>query len=174
MTASTTDFVAYEYLTIQPSRELEPLYKDTYRNFGWIVEGYGTTIPNLSTVSLKLKRDRRIANRASVMELQREAEHALAAIAGLERSKDTAATLAALGFGIIGSGFLAGSIFAITANLWALGIPLGVIGLAGWAAGYFAHGKVRANKTAHVTPLIDREYDTVYRAGEQAGRLLAA
>lgn len=174
MTETTTDFVAYEYLTIHASRELEPLYKDTYRNFGWIIEGYGTAVPNLSTVTLKLKRDRRIPNRTAVLELQRKAEHSLATIAGLERSKDTAPMAAALGLGIIGSGFLAGSIFAITANLWALGIPLGIVGLAGWAAGYFAHTKVRANKTAQVTPLIDREYETVYEAGEQAGRLLAA
>ncbi|WP_028709043.1 hypothetical protein [Propionicicella superfundia] len=174
MTDTTTDFVAYEYLTVQADRQLELLYKDTYRNFGWTVEGYGVGVPNVSTVTLKLKRDRRIPNRTAVLELQRTAEHALATIARLERSTSTAPMAAAITLGLVGSAFLAGSVFAITANLWVLGIPLGIVGLAGWAAGYFAHGKVKENKTAQVTPLIDREYETVYETGERAGRLLAA
>ncbi len=174
MTATATDFIPYEYLTLQVERELEPLYSDTYRNLGWTVEGYGTSLPNPNTVTLKLKRDRRIRNRQAVLEQQRAAEHALATIASLEHSKDTAPMAAALGAGIIGSGLLAGSVFAITANLWLLGIPLGLVGLAGWAAGYFAHGRVKANRVAKVTPLIDREYETVYAAGEQTAQLLAA
>lgn len=174
MTQTSTDFVPYEYLTLQADRELEPLYKDTYRNFGWSVEGYGTGLPNVNTVTLKLKRDRRIPSRQAVVEQQRIAEQALATIASLERSKETAPMAAALAAGIVGSGFLAGSIFAITANLWLLGIPLGVVGLAGWAAGWFAHGRVKAGRVAKVAPLIDREYETVYAAGERAARLMAA
>ncbi|MFT4110895.1 hypothetical protein [Propionicimonas sp.] len=174
MTETIADFVPYEYLTIQVDRELEPLYKDTYRNLGYVIEGYAAGIPNPATVALKLKRDRRINNRAAVLEQQRSAEQALATIASLEHSTQTAPLAAALTAGIIGSAFLAGSVFAITANLWLLGIPLGVVGLAGWAAGWFAHGRVKANRVARVTPLIDREYETVYAAGEQAARLMAA
>lgn len=174
MTESTTDYVAYEYTTIQVDRELEPLYRDTYRNFGWTVEGYGSGVPSINTVTLKLKRDRRILNRQDVQKLQRTAEAALATIASLEHSKGTAPMAAAIGAGIVGSAFLAGSIFAITANLWLLGIPLGIVGLAGWAAGYFLHGRVKADRVAKVAPLIDREYDTIDAAGEQASRLLAA
>lgn len=170
----TTAFTPYEYLTIQVDRELEALYKDTYRNFGWTIEGYGTGMPNPATVTLKLKRDRRLPNRPAVIEQQRIAEHALATIASLEQSKQTAPMMAALTAGIIGSAFLAGSVFAITANLWLLGIPLGVVGLVGWMAGYVAHGRVRAGRAAKVSPLIDREYETVYAAGEQASHLMAA
>ncbi|GAA2182484.1 hypothetical protein GCM10009785_21950 [Brooklawnia cerclae] len=174
MTTTTADFVPYEYLTLQVDRELEPLYRDTYHSFGWAVEGYGTTVPKVSTVTLKLKRDRRIHNRRPVLEQQRVAEQALATIASLEHSKQTAPVIAALTTGIIGSAFLAGSVFAITANLWLLGIPLGLIGLVGWVVGYFLHGRVKASQTAKVNPLIDREYETIYAAGEQASQLLAA
>ncbi|MGC4154535.1 MAG: hypothetical protein QM628_15860 [Propionicimonas sp.] len=170
----TTAFTPNEYLTLQVDRELEPLYKDTYRNFGWTVEGYGAGMPKPATVTIKLKRDRRLPNRQAVLEQQRIAEHALATIAGLEQSKQTAPMMAALTAGIVGSIFLAGSVFAITANLWLLGIPLGIVGLVGWVAGYFAHGRVKASRAVKVSPLLDREYETVYAAGEQASRLMAA
>lgn len=174
MTETTTDFTPYEYLTLQVDRELESLYKDTYHNLGYTIEGYGTGLPNPATVTIKLKRDRRISNRPAVLEQQRTAEQALATITSLERSKQTAPLVAALTAGVVGSAVLAGSIFSITAGLWSLGIPLGVVGLAGWAAGWFTHGRVRASQLAKVTPLIDREYETVYAACEQAARLMAA
>jgi hypothetical protein len=174
MTQSNTDFTAYEYLTIQVDRELEPLYKDTYRNFGWIIEGYGSALPNPSTVTIKLKRDRRFSNRQAVLEQQRKAENALASITSLEHSKQNSAVIAAISGGIIGSAFLAGSVFAITAEMWLLGVPLGLVGLVGRAAGWFAYGRVKAKQTAKVNPLIDREYETVYAAGEQAAQLMAA
>jgi hypothetical protein len=172
-TASDTSFIAYEYTTIRVDRELEPLYKDAYRNFGWIVEGYGASLPSATAVTLKLKRDRRIKNRPMVLELQRNCENALTAIAHMERSKTTTAMATSLAVGIVGSAFLAGSIFALDADLLVVSIPLGAIGLLGWVGGYFSHGRVKANKTAQLTPLIDRQYDVVYEAGEQATHLLA-
>lgn len=172
MTENATDFVAYEYLTIKADRELEPLYRDAYRNFGWVVDGY-SGLPQVNTVTLKFKRDRRIPNRAEVVKEQVACEHALATISSLERSKTSTPVAVALAVGIVGSAFLAGSVFAITANLWLLGIPLGIVGLAGWAAGYLAHRRTKASRQAKVAPLIDREYDVVYSTGEQANRLLA-
>ena len=171
--APTTDFVAYEYSTIRVDREMEPLYKDSYRNFGWTVEPYGTNLPNTNTVTLKLKRDRRIKNRPMVLELQRRCENALTAISHMERSKTSVATSVALVLGVVGAAFLAGSVFALNfGSLW-LSVPLGAIGLIGWVAGYFSHGRVKANKTAELAPLIDRQYDVVYETGEQASRLLS-
>ncbi|MFT4110896.1 hypothetical protein [Propionicimonas sp.] len=172
------DYVAYEYLTVQAGRDLEALYKDTYRGFGWIVETSTAGVlsggtPNPNQVTIKLKRDRRIRNRPLVNELQRKAENALEAIRDLESSRTSAAVATALGFGVIGSGLLAGSVFAIQADLWLLSIPLGMVGLLGWLAGYLAHGKVRTRKTAQTAPLIDQQYEIVYDACDQAARLLA-
>ncbi len=172
------DYVAYEYLTVQADRDLEPLYKDTYRNFGWLIETTTTGMlsggtPNLNAVTIKLKRDRRIRNRPLINELQRKAENALQTIRDLEKSRTSTAVATALGIGILGSAFLAGSIFAIEADLWLLSVPLGVVGLLGWLAGWLAHGRVKARKTAQTAPLIDEQYEIVYDAGEQATRLLA-
>lgn len=171
------DYVAYEYLTLQVDRDLEPLYKDTYRSFGWIIETSTSRVlagstPNPNTVTIKLKRDRRIRNRPLVNELQRKAENALEAIRSLEKSRTSTSVATALGIGILGSAFLAGSVFAIQANLWLLAIPLGAIGLLGWLAGWLAHGRVRDRKTAQTAPLIDQQYEIVYAASEQAARLL--
>lgn len=170
---SPASTVTYEYATIRAERDLESLYRDTYASFGWTVDGYGTALPSTGTVTLKLKRPRRIKNRPPVVELQRKAEQALAEIAALEKSKGTSAFATAMTVGIVGSGFLAGSIFAIDAERWGLSIPLGAIGLIGWLAGYLAYGRVKASRVAKVTPLIDHQYDVVYEASEQAARLLA-
>lgn len=95
-------------------------------------------------------------------------------IAALERSKTSAALGLSIGIGIVGSAFLAGSVFSIDAGLVPLSIVLGAVGLLGWLAGYLVHGRVRATRTARVIPLIEAQYDVVYRSGEQAGSLLAA
>lgn len=173
-----TDYVAYEYLTVQTNRDLEPLYKDTYRSFGWIIERTATGVlngngPTPNTITLKLKRDRRIRNRPLINELQRKAENALAQLHALEKSRTTAAISTALALGIVGSAFLAGSVFAIEAGLWLVSVPLGAVGLLGWLAGYLAHGHVKAKQTAKTAPLIDQQYELIYQASEQAARLLS-
>ncbi|HEY0188518.1 MAG TPA: hypothetical protein VGC67_13590 [Cellulomonas sp.] len=167
------DFIAYEYTTVQTSRDLESLYRDTYVGFGWIVEGYGSSIPGAPGVTLKLKRDRHIHNRAAVVALQRRAEQALAEIARLERSKSVVATGTSITIGIVGSAFLAGSVFSLDAGATIASIALGAVGLIAWVAGYVAHGRVRARQIARLTGPIDAQYDIVYQAGEEAARLLA-
>jgi hypothetical protein len=107
-----------------------------------------------------------------INELQRTAEESLAAIHALERSRSTTPHIAAASAGILGSGFLAGSVFAITAGMWLLAIPLGAIGLFGWLVGYIAHGRVKRTTAARTAPEIARHYETLYGACEQADRLV--
>lgn len=164
-------FVAYEYMTVKADRDREGLSRDTYRNFGWIVEGYGSPIPGSSTVGIKLKRDRGIKNRPLIVELQRQAENALQTIDQLERSKDTVSVAAALSVGVVGSALLAGSVFTINSGHWVAGILLGTAGLLGWLAGYITHGRVKSKRTQKVAALIDRQYDIVYSTAEQAAQL---
>jgi hypothetical protein len=64
-------------------------------------------------------------------------------------------------------------VFAIEAGRWGLSIPLGGIGLIGWLAGYLVFGRIRASRTATVTPQIDHQYDIVYEASGEAAHLLA-
>lgn len=167
-----TGFMAYEYTTIRVPRDRESVYADSYRNFGWLTDTTETGLPGATTVTLKLKRDRRVKNRPLVLELQHQSEAALTRIAALERSTSAAAVGTAVGIGIIGTSFVAGSVFSLQADLLVLSIVLGAIGLFGWLAGYLAHGRVQASRRARVAPLIEEQYDVVYRSGEQASHLL--
>ncbi|MHC9043298.1 hypothetical protein ACYX8G_01870 [Microbacterium saperdae] len=176
-------YVAYEYTSIRAPRALESLYQDTYRGFGWIVESTelaGSIRPlpltspmHPSSITLKLKRERGIRNRPLVQELQRKAEKSLAQIARLERSKTSTATSTAIGFGIVGSAFLAGSMFSMNSGLIALSIVLGAVGLLLWLGGFIAHNIVKNKRATQVAPLIDREHDILYDATVQASRLTA-
>lgn len=172
--STVSGFRAYEYTTIRVPRDLESIYTDSYRNFGWITEAAEAGLPGASTVTLKLKRDRALKNRPLVAELQRQADAALLAITALERSKSSTALGLSIGVGIVGTAFLAGSVFSLEADLVPLSIVLGAVGLLGWLAGYLVHGRVQATRTARVIPLIEQQYDVVYQSGEQASRLLAA
>lgn len=166
------DFVAYEYLAVRAPRHLEALYRDSYRAFGWIVDGPVSAFPGADVATLKFKRDHRLRSRAMLTDLQRTSERSLEEIGRLEKSKTTTAMAVSLGVGILGSAFLAGSVFAFTGGALVLSIVLGAVGLAGWGLGYLAYGRVKAGRAAAVAPLIDREYATVYANGEQASRLL--
>ncbi|MFT4306072.1 MAG: hypothetical protein QM604_04185 [Microbacterium sp.] len=176
-------YVAYEYVSVRAPRDLESLYQDTYRGFGWVVEGTEVADPirplpltpaiRPSSVTLRLKRDRGIRNRQLVQELQRKAEKSLAAIARMERSKTSSAIAAAIGFGIVGAALLAGAMFSMNAALLALSIVLGAVGLLLWLGGFLAYGVVRGRRVTRVSPLIDREHDVLYETAGQASRLLA-
>lgn len=178
----TSGFTAYEYASVRAPRDLESLYQDTYRGFGWTVESTELADPirplpltpaiQPTTITLKLKRDRNIRNRQMVQTLQRKAEVSLSTIARLEKSKTSRAIALAVSIGVVGAGFLAGSIFLMNGGLLALSIVLGVIGLIGWAGGFLAYLGVKARRTATVIPLIDREFDALYETADQAARLL--
>ncbi|MFT3860276.1 hypothetical protein [Micropruina sp.] len=164
-------YVGYEYLTVTADHDLESLYKDTYRSFGWLVERRTTSIRKVGSVAIGLKRDRNLRNRPLLTALQRTAEKALATISHLEKSRTTAATATALAFGVAGSALLAGSVFAIGAGLWAFSIPVGAAGLICWLAIRLAHRCVEARRVARTAPMIDQQYAIVREASEQAARL---
>lgn len=171
--ASESEFVAYEYSTVRVPRELEGLYADSYRDFGWIVDGRqpGPTAGTAST--LQLKRDRRLKNRSMIVELQRSCDTALTSIAALDRSASTTAISVAIAFGIAGSALLAGSVFLLGGGLIVLSIVLGAVGLLGWLAGYLGFGRAKTRRAAQVAPRITELYETVYETREQASRLRA-
>lgn len=175
-------FIAYEYASVRAPRDLDSLYQDTYRGFGWTVDATEVADPfrplpltpavHPTTITLKLKRDRNVKNRQMVQALQRKAEMSLSTIARLERSKSTRAIAIAVTVGIAGAAFLAGSIFTMNAGLLVASIILGAVGLIGWLAGFLAYLGVKSSRTNTVTPLIDREFNTLYETSDQAARLL--
>lgn len=169
-TTTTTGFVAYEYTTIRAPRDLARLHEDTYRNFGWTVTDEHT-VPG--AVEFTLKRDRNIRTRSAVTELERKAQRSLTKIDRLNTSPRNFAMTSAMTIGLVGTAFLAGSVFTLLGGFIVASVALGVVGLLGWAGGAGAYIIVRNRRTAKLAAAIDAEYGTVNACAEQANRLLA-
>ena len=165
-------FVGYDHRNVTVSRDMESLYTDGYVNFGWTLEDTTTSLQNVGSVTLKLKRDRKIRNKAELSRLQRQFEVYADEIESLERSKTTGASVAAITIGIIGTAFMAGSVFSYLGGALPLCILLAVPGFIGWIIPYFCFVNTRRRRTRKVTPLIDKKYDELYEVCEKANTLL--
>lgn len=78
------DYILNEYFLLRVRQDLESLYCDFYKNFGWIIESITPDTFDNRYVTIKFKRDRKIKNKVELNELQRKGENALKAIERLE------------------------------------------------------------------------------------------
>ena len=104
--------------------------------------------------------------------MQRQFEAGVSEIETLERSKTLGASTVAYILGVIGCGFMAGSVFAVEASLISLTVILAIPGFILWIIPYFVFRKMAKNKSEEVTPFIDNKYDEIYEICEKANRLL--
>lgn len=184
--SETKDFIAYEYLSINVRSDKEPLYIDCYENFGWILinnsalvdnEDYYINNSNISPnklVNLKFKRDRRIKNKIKLLSLQRKLETSLKDLEKLEKEPVIVGATYSMIVGVIGTIFMALSVFSITAStpLYIPSILCGIVGIIGWVLPYFIFLKVKGNKQEENTSLIEEQYNTIYDSCEQARKLI--
>lgn len=168
------DFVGYEYRDITVGRSLEALYVDDYQNFGWEFQEKPGFTTGITSSTLRFKRNRKIINKAELTRLQRQFDSYAKEIEELERSKASSASIAAISIGIIGTAFMAGSVFAVTATPMniLLSVIFAVPGFIGWLLPYFVYKSMYAKRTRKVEQLIDEKYDEIYEACEKASRLL--
>jgi len=172
-------YVAYEYLSVNVKKDLEPIYTDCYENLGWqnifnpetdnMIIHRGVDI----LVNLKFKRDRKMKNRSMLLSFQKKCEGALSKISKLEKSKETGAMIGSFTTGIIGLGLITGAIFGFLADKTLLAIVLALPGCMSWAFAFPVYKKIRSNQEAKVASLIEEQYDLVYDVCEQARKLLA-
>ena len=150
------------------------LYLDCYESFGWQADENFPPQESGDKVTLKLKRDRRLVNKTELTRLQRNFEANMDEIISLEHSKTSAATVFALCVGLIGTAFMAGSVFAASAEppRIALSILLAIPAFAGWIAPYFVYRRVREKKTRQVTPFIEEKIEEIYGMCEKGQSLL--
>lgn len=167
-----SSFVGYEYADVTVSRPLERLYLDGYEHFGWQYEGHGLSLASPLSSTMKFKRDRRLHNKAELTRLQRQFDASAADIAALEKSKTLTPSAIAYIVGLVGTAFMAGSVFAVTSGLIPLCILLAIPGFVGWILPYPVFRWMQRRKTAQVTPLIDAKYDELYAVCEKAHGLL--
>ncbi|MDR1468481.1 MAG: hypothetical protein LBT00_04245 [Spirochaetaceae bacterium] len=168
-------FIAYEYKTVTPDYGLESIYLDGFPNFGWEPDGRVpfVSLKGTSAAILKFKRDRNIKNKGEMARLERQFENDIQEIETLERSKTTNASIAAFTIGLIGTAFMAGSVFAYLAGMMPLMVILAIPGFLGWIFPYFCYMGIKAKRTQTVAPLIDKQYDAVYDLCEKAHAILA-
>lgn len=168
------DFVAYEYKSIPVDADQVSLYIDAYENFGWAPDEKMQISQAFEKVSLRFRRNRKLVNRAELTRLQRNFDACMNEIKRMEESKKTAATSASIAVGIVGTAFIAGSVFAMTATppLILLSILLAVPGFLGWALPYFLFKAIVRRRAERLAPLIEAKYDEAYEVCEKGHKLL--
>ena len=97
-------------------RSMASVYADGYSNFGWQMDGTTEQPGKMDSISMKFKRDHKIRNKAELTRLQRNFDSL--------RIGNFNAGILQIYYGLCGSlccgdywyGFMAGSVFSITAN----------------------------------------------------------
>lgn len=91
-------------------------------------------------------------------------------IEALEKDKTSAALMAAIITGILGTAFMAGATFAVPARppQYALCIVLAVPGFLGWILPCFLYKRKARKDTEKIVPLIESKYDEIYEICEKS------
>lgn len=168
------EFTSYEYKELSVRNDLASFYLDCYENFGWKQDENFPSQERGGERFLKLKRNRKIVNKAELTRLQRHFEADMDEIFALEKSKTTRAMVIAMTIGILGTVCMAGSVFAVTAEtpmIW-LCVLLAVPAFAGWILPYFVYQRIKAEKSRRVTPYIEKKYEEIYEICEKGHELL--
>lgn len=171
------EFIAYEYKEIIVDQDRVSFLLDGYENFGWQQdENLSGTVqsPYQAKVRLRLKRNRKIVNKMELTRLQRNFEACVKEIGALEKAKTSSAIMYALIVGILGTAFMAGSVFAVTAQPPQIlpCIILAIPAILGWIFPYFIYQKILNKNIEKITPLIELKYDEIYEICEKGNRLL--
>lgn len=174
------NFVGYEYKEVIAESSRISFLLDGYECFGWELdekrrentENKNPSYPKKEVIHLK--RNRKIINKMELTRLQRNFEACVKEIEALEKSKTSAATIYALVAGIIGTAFMAGSVFAVTAQPpdIILSIILAVPAFVGWIVPYFLYRRITGKQTEKLTPMIEQKYDEIYEICEKGNKLL--
>ncbi len=175
------EFVGYEYKEVCADKNQISFLIDGYENFGWEVDGNvcekadaGRNPQFQNKRILHLKRNRKIVNKMELTRLQRNFEACVNEIEALEKAKTSKATMRALTVGIVGTAFMAGATFAVTADPphIILCIILAIPAFIGWILPYFIYRKTAAEETEKMNRLIEEKYDEIYAICEKGSRLL--
>lgn len=160
----------YDYRKVTVQENWLSQFIDGYACFGWQED---TNIPREKRgdhITIAFKRDRNILNKTELTRLQQHYEACMNEIAVQEESPQSRATIVSLACGLIGCGFMAGSVFAVTAAppiVW-LSILLSVPGFAFWAASWIGYKLTKSRRSVQVAPLIEQKYDEACEVCDRA------
>lgn len=178
-------YIGYEYKEVKADSAKASFLIDGYENFGWQVDtnvagnvqeerkrNLGIEISD--KITIRLKRERHIINKAELTRLQRNFDACVREIEELEKRKTSSAAMVAVTTGIIGTAFMAGATFAATAQPphILLCTILAVPGFIGWILPFFLYRRIVKAKTEEISPLIEGKYDEIDEICEKGNRLL--
>lgn len=86
-TKSPHDFVGYEYRELTAPADKFSLYLDAYENFGWEPDKNAPQRRQSGMITVTLRRDRHIVNKAELTRLQRNFDACAKEIEALERPR---------------------------------------------------------------------------------------
>lgn len=173
-TKSENSFIGFEYKDITVRKTMGAVYMDSYKSFGWVYEGNGETVGKPNSIVIKFKRDRKIRNKAELTRLQRQFDAFAEEIIRMEDSKKTKAAAVAYVVGVIGTAFMAGSVFAVTAGKVGPSIVFAIPGFLGWIIPYLLFRSISGKRTEQVNPMISQKYEELYNVCEKANDLLGS
>lgn len=165
---------SYDYKKVTVEEDLCSQYMDGYACFGWKMDENMPMEKSGGKITLHFKRSRSILNKTELIRLQQHYEACMEEISALEASKGTVPTVVSLSCGLAGCAFMAGSVFAVTAEkpiIW-LTVLLAIPGFALWAGAYFGYKIARQRRTEQVAPLIEAKYEEGCAVCEKAQQLL--
>ena len=164
---SESRFVGYDYKEVTAAGERASMLKDCYESLGWEVE-------QQDGKKMMFRRSRKIMNKMELTRLQRNMEACFTEIDALQSSKTKKATIVSIALGLIGTSFMAGSVFAVTANppiIW-LCILLAIPAFTFWVLAPILYPKMVAKRTTTVNGMIEKKYDEIYAICEKGNSLL--
>ncbi|WP_147680452.1 hypothetical protein [Actinomyces ruminicola] len=169
--ATPEGFAAYEYSSVKAPRDLEPLYIDAYRNFGWEAERDGMKVG--TDVTLRLRRPRINVSRRELGELERSTLRALESIAALQRSCVVMPLVVSGLIGLLGCALLFVSVMGMTTGGVTLApMIIGIGGLMLWLIAYGVFVSLQRRRVRATAPEIDRLHDVVFDNGARAAALI--
>lgn len=166
-------FIGYEYQEITVPSAQASMYMDCYGTFGWEPDENIVTRNGPYSTTIRMKRNRKIMNKTELTRLQRHFEACAHEIDALERAKTSAATVWALVIGVIGTAFMAGSVFAVThaPPQYFLCIVLAIPAFLGWIAPYFVYRRLVDMQTRKLQPMIEAKQEEIYEICEKGHSL---
>lgn len=197
-----TKFVGYEYKTVTVRTEMEGLWVDSERNFGWELDKKEPAIvkhvwgplrvmlaplallpgsqcdklivdrESEKKVVLTFKRDRMTENKDKLGRLETGFERSAAAIDALEAAKTAGGTAAAYAAGLLGTVFMGISVFSYLGGMLPLCILFAVPGFIGWVLPPFLKHMMVAKKTRAVQPHMEKQHEDIYQICREANVIL--
>ena len=167
-------YIGYEYKEIQVAQKDLSLFLDCYENFGWMPDENHPADHGGETVTVYLKRNRKLINKMELTRVQRNFESCIQEIQRMERSKKQTATVWAIIVGVIGTVFMAGSVFAVTNEPphYLLMVLLAVPGFVGWILPAFLYRYKFQKQSQKVQPFMEAKYEEIYHLCEKGHSLL--